>query len=72
MRVATKGGFTEWCPWTIYITCPYSPDQLYVSHPEDLQQLKRRINGGIHHVTAYEEFSLPEPYMTPGDTINNN
>lgn len=68
MRVPTKGGFTVWEPQQIFITCPYSPERLYTSCPEDLQQLVRRINGGVHHVTSYETFSVPEPYNTPRDT----
>lgn len=68
MRVPTKGGFTVWEPQQIFITCPYSPDTLYVSCPEDLNQLKRRLTGGIHHVTSYETINVPEPYMTPRET----
>lgn len=61
IQVQTKGGFTWWKPVEIYITAPYSPQQMYVSHPEDLEQLTRRITGGIHHVTGYEEINIPLP-----------
>lgn len=47
MRVPYKGGFTEWRPLQIYITCPYEPKYTYKRFTEnegDLNQLIRRID----------------------------
>lgn len=48
MRVPIKGGFTEWDPERIVITCPRIPQEEFVNHEtgaqyEDLNQLIRRI-----------------------------
>jgi len=46
-RVPFKGGFVEWNPSVIFITCPYSPEEVFKVRgehlPEDLNQLLRRI-----------------------------
>jgi len=51
-RVPFKGGFVEWIPKIIFITCPYSPEDLFEVRgkhlPEDLNQLKRRITKVIY------------------------
>jgi len=47
MSVPFKGGFVNWAPRYIFITCPYDPDECFATRlehrPEDIQQLKRRI-----------------------------
>lgn len=47
LRVPFKGGYVQWTPELIFITCPYSPDTVFEVRgkhmPEDLQQLVRRI-----------------------------
>jgi len=51
-RVPFKGGFVEWNPSIIFITCPYSPEEVFKVRgehlPEDLHQLERRILKVIH------------------------
>jgi len=46
-RVPFKGGFVEWNPSVIFVTCPYSPEEVFKVRgehlPEDLHQLTRRI-----------------------------
>jgi len=48
VRVEFKGGFVEWEPRFIFITCPYSPDECFSTRkehvPEDIAQLSRRIS----------------------------
>lgn len=58
LSVPVKGSFTPWTPTIIFITCPYSPDDLYRGSSEKLDQLKRRLFR-IAEVTNYEE-SLEE------------
>jgi len=59
-RVPFKGGFVEWNPSVIFITCPYSPQEVFEVRgkhmPEDLNQLERRILKVIH--LASKHFSL--------------
>lgn len=46
MSVPIKGGFTRWHPHTIYITCPYPPDEVYFGQLAlhgSIDQLLRRI-----------------------------
>lgn len=43
-RVEVKGGTRQMLAKTIIITCPYSPEQLWSNHEEDIQQLLRRID----------------------------
>lgn len=49
VAVEFKGGFTEWVPSVIFITCPYSISDTFSTRaehvPEDLQQLRRRVSG---------------------------
>jgi len=51
-RVPFKGGFVEWNPDIIFITCPYSPEEVFKVRgehlPEDMKQLERRILKVIH------------------------
>lgn len=46
-RVPFKGGFVEWNPELIFITCPYAPDKVFETRmqylPEDMKQLQRRL-----------------------------
>jgi len=46
-RVPFKGGYVEWTPRVIIITCPYSPREIFEVRgkhlPEDINQLERRI-----------------------------
>jgi len=53
-----KGGFVNWIPKYVFITCPYDPDECFATRkqhvPEDIAQLKRRLSQ-IHH------FPDPEP-----------
>jgi len=48
MEVEFKGGFVNWEPSYIFITCPYSPLGAFEKRnkhvPEDIEQLYRRIN----------------------------
>lgn len=48
-RVPFKGGFVDWYPTYIFITCPRSPTDCFRKRnehvPEDLRQLIRRIEG---------------------------
>jgi len=47
MSVEFKGGFVNWIPSTIFITCPYDPVECFATRnqykPEDIKQLQRRI-----------------------------
>jgi len=47
LRVPFKGGFVEWVPRVIILTCPYSPADVFKVRgehlPEDLAQLERRL-----------------------------
>lgn len=47
MQVEIKGGYVNWNPEYIFITCPYDPDQCFATRkehvPEDVAQLNRRI-----------------------------
>lgn len=56
MSVEFKGGFVEWTPSHIFVTCPYSIDECFSTRkehvPEDIDQLKRRILG--HGGAVYE------------------
>ncbi len=43
LRVEVKGGFRQWKPSVIYITCPKPPSECYLDCGEDVEQLIRRI-----------------------------
>ncbi len=43
IQVAIKGGFRQWRPKFIYITCPKPPQECYLDAGEDIEQLLRRI-----------------------------
>jgi len=47
MACEFKGGFVEWTPKYIFVTCPYTPERAFekrLEHvPEDIAQLRRRI-----------------------------
>jgi len=74
-RVPYKGGFVEWNPKVIFITCPYSPNEIFDVRgkhlPEDIKQLERRITQVVHWkdegfsfasvMTALEDIILPKP-----------
>lgn len=55
LRVPFKGGFVEWNPEIIFITCPSPPDTLFEMRgkhlPEDLGQLNRRLTQVINLAT---------------------
>lgn len=56
LSVPRKGGFLEWVPKLIIITCPYSPTRLWnLRTEEQLGQLTRRITGIL-------EFDASIPY----------
>lgn len=44
LRVPIKGGFSEWRPTTIFVTCPNSPEYTYNVPEESIAQLLRRID----------------------------
>lgn len=50
--VEFKGGFVNWTPSVIFITCPEDPDTCFSTRkqhvPEDIEQLHRRIRK-VHH-----------------------
>jgi len=50
LRVEYKGGTTDWIPQIIIITAPMDPYQFF-RVGDDIEQLLRRINGGIHEFT---------------------
>ncbi len=50
LRVPVKGGFTQWRPELIIITCPLPPQDCYLDVGEDREQLIRRITE-IRHFT---------------------
>jgi len=59
IAVEFKGGFVEFTPHCIFITCPYSPERCFQSRnehvPEDIGQLLRRIResgGGIFELSG--------------------
>jgi len=60
-RVPFKGGFVEWNPSIIFITCPYSPEEVFKVRgehlPEDLKQLERRVLKVIHWKDAAYKLS---------------
>lgn len=61
MSVEFKGGFVNWCPKYIFITCPDTPELCFATRqqykPEDINQLKRRITQviGITNELGEEE-----------------
>lgn len=71
MDVEFKGGFANWAPKWIFITCPYSPLRAFEKRnehvPEDIQQLYRRINefGGkvFEFFAAESEPDSPEEWF---------
>ncbi len=42
-RVEVKGGFRQWKPERIYVTCPRPPAECYMDSGEEIEQLLRRI-----------------------------
>jgi len=55
MDVPTKGGFVDWRPKRIVITCPRRPEEEFVRHNElgtvvyeDIEQVRRRIKNMVH------------------------
>ncbi len=44
LRIPIKGGFVQWRPTCIWITCPREPSDCYADMGEDIEQLMRRIN----------------------------
>ncbi len=58
LQVAVKGGFANYSPSKIYITCPKPPDVLY-------EQLETRADGSVaqltRRVTEIRRFGDPEP-----------
>lgn len=55
VSVEFKGGFVNWVPKFIFITCPYDIDDCFStrkSHlPEDIQQLERRVTAKFRFVS---------------------
>lgn len=47
-RVEFKGGFVNWVPKFIFISCPYGPERCFAKRkefvPEDIEQLLRRLD----------------------------
>lgn len=43
MRVPVKGGFVQWVPEVVWITCPRAPEECYLEAGEDIEQLTRRV-----------------------------
>ncbi len=43
LQVPIKGGFRQWKPAVIYITCPKPPEECYLECGEDTKQLLRRV-----------------------------
>jgi len=74
-RVPIKGGFMEWVPKVIFITCPYSPSEVFEVRgkhlPEDVKQMERRITKIIEWkdqgfsltsvIKAFEKLILAQP-----------
>jgi len=56
MSVEFKGGFVNWAPKIIFITCAYDPEECFATRntyrPEDIRQLQRRITRVCHFTTA--------------------
>lgn len=52
LDVPIKGAFVQWCPEFIFITTSYGPTDTFATRnehkPEDLEQLRRRITGGVY------------------------
>lgn len=62
LRVAIKGGFRQWVPSFIIITCPFEPTELYAASGESVQQLTRRL-------TEVKLFGDPVPYVPAQATV---
>lgn len=54
LRVPIKGGFVEWAPETIIITCPFTPGKVYETN-EALNQLFRRITNIEHFLEVDQQ-----------------
>jgi len=71
LSLPVKGGFTKWCPHTIYITCPLDPEEVYhgqMAHHGSIDQLKRRITA-IRHFDEEVDDPIPVQYR---NNNNNN
>lgn len=59
MQVEFKGGFVNWTPDVIFITCPLEPDECFAKRkehvPEDIAQLHRRITQVYHIPTVLSD-----------------
>ncbi len=51
VRVPIKGGYRQWKPAVVYVTCPRPPHECFLESSEDIEQLLRRI-------TEIREFAL--------------
>lgn len=60
VRVEFKGGFVNWVPKFIFVSCPNSPEDCFAVRkerkPEDLEQLNRRID----YVHSFDEVQSDE------------
>jgi len=65
--VPFKGGFVNWGPSIILITCPYNPDRCFSKRaehvPEDIAQLLRRIKESGGGVFEFEDENSREDIM---------
>lgn len=59
LMVQVKGGFIQWCATEVHITSPYHPRELYSTH-EDLNQLLRRITVVYRHYKEGDEYKIEE------------
>jgi len=61
MRVEFKGGFVEWTPLCILITCPNDIESEFrernTNRPEDIEQLRRRVTRVYTFSTRFEGLS---------------
>jgi len=55
VRVEIKGGYRQFKPRLIVITCPFSPEVFQIPYGEDRQQLLRRIDVVEHFVSRCPE-----------------
>jgi len=43
LRVAYKGGYRQWVPEVIWVTCPQPPENCFLDCGEEIEQLLRRV-----------------------------